>query len=271
MTTRRILVIGAHPDDCDIKAGGAATLWRRRGHEVRFVSMTCGDAGHHQIFGARLAELRRAEAQAAAGVVGIEYLVLDHHDGQLEATLENRLEVVRLIRAYRPDLVLSHRPNDYHPDHRYCAQLVQDAAYMVTVPGCAPDALFLKRNPTFGYLSDDFMRPCPFRPDLVLATDEVAPMVIEMLHCHASQFYEWLPFNFGIADQVPEDDAERKEFLRAWYAARLESLVERCRPMLIEKLGHERGTQARFVEAFEISEYGARPSPELLSDLFGDA
>ena len=129
-----ILVFGAHPDDCDIKAGGVAALYVQRGHRVKFVSITNGDAGHHEMGGGPLAKRRYAEAQAAADVIGIEYELLDNHDGELMPTLENRYKIIRTIREFRPDLIMTHRPNDYHPDHRYTSTLVQDAAYMVTVP-----------------------------------------------------------------------------------------------------------------------------------------
>ena len=144
----RLLVFGAHPDDCDIKAGGLAALYAQKGHRVKFVSVTNGDAGHHQMGGEPLAKRRNAEAQAAAKVLGIEYELLDNHDGHLEPTLENRFKVIQQIRQFRPDLVMTHRPNDYHPDHRYTSVLVQDAAYMVTVPNVCGLALALDYNPT---------------------------------------------------------------------------------------------------------------------------
>src|SRR5258708_268330 len=135
----RLLIIGAHPDDADYSAGGTAALYRAAGHRVRMVSLTNGDAGHHVIYGQELAERRRLEARAAGGIIGATYDTLDNHDGQLLPTLENRWQVIRLIRTEQPDLVLTHRPNDYHPDHRYTSQLVQDAAYLVTVPPIVPD------------------------------------------------------------------------------------------------------------------------------------
>ena len=107
-----ILVFGAHPDDCDSKAGGTAALWTRAGHVVRFVSLTNGATGHHEIGGIELARRRYAEAQAAGAVVGVEYRVLDNLSGTLEPTLEYRRQVIRELRAFRPDLVLTPRPWD---------------------------------------------------------------------------------------------------------------------------------------------------------------
>src|SRR5512142_886211 len=134
----RILVIGAHPDDCEYLAGGITVLYSRLGHHIKLVSMTNGDAGGHEITGAQLATTRRKEAGQAARVLGAESLVLDHHDGTLVPTFDNRCEVIRVIREYHPDLVLTHRTNDYHPDHRYTGLLVQDAINMVIVNNLAP-------------------------------------------------------------------------------------------------------------------------------------
>ena len=192
-----VLAIGAHPDDCDFGAGGLAALCVRAGHRVHFVAATNGDAGHYEMGGAPLARRRRAEAQAAGAVIGIDYTVLDNHDGELEPSLANRRTIVRLIREIGPDLILTHRPNDYHPDHRYTAQLVQDAAYMVTVPSLAALTAHLAANPIILYLSDWFQRPYPLQPDVVIDIDGMLDIMLEMLHQHTSQVYEWLPYNSG--------------------------------------------------------------------------
>src|SRR6516164_8757202 len=220
----RILVLGAHPDDADIKTGGTAAKWRRLGHEVRLVSVTDGGAGHQTLRRPALSERRRAEARAAGAVIGAEYDVLGYPDGGLLPTLEARHELIRLIRSFRPDLVLTHRPNDYHPDHRYTSILVQDAAYMVTVPAICPEVLHLERNPVIAYFSDDFKKPAPFQADVVVDIGGEVERIVDMCHRHVSQFYEWLPFNGRYLDQVPAGDAER----RAWLGERLR---KRLRPL----------------------------------------
>ena len=134
-----VVVIGAHPDDCDIDAGGTAALFAKAGHNVLFVSLTNGDAGHFEKGGGALAKIRRAEAQEAGKRFEVKYIVLDNHDGELMPTLNIRLDVIRLIRQWNADVVIGPRPNDYHPDHRNTAVLIQDAAYMVIVPNIAPD------------------------------------------------------------------------------------------------------------------------------------
>jgi LmbE family N-acetylglucosaminyl deacetylase len=252
-----VLIIGAHPDDADYSAGGTAALFRTAGHVVKMISMTDGGAGHHVKAGPELVKRRGAEAAAAGAVIGATYDVLDNPDGGLLPTLENRAKVIRLIRTVRPDLVLTHRPNDYHPDHRYTSQLVQDAAYMVTVPAVVPDVPHLKRDPVIAYLPDDFQKPYPLEPTVVVDVGPVLDRIVDMLHCHTSQFYEWLAYNHGYADRLPAEESARKQFLRGMIADRLRPRAERFRQRLIELYGQERGSKVEFAEAFEGCEYGA--------------
>jgi N-acetylglucosamine malate deacetylase 1 len=262
MEQLRILVFGAHPDDCDLTAGGTAALWAQAGHAVKFVSLTNGDAGHQTLAGAALAQRRHAEAQAAGAVLGVEYLVLDNHDGELLPTLENRREIIKIIREHRPHLVLGPRPNDYHPDHRYTATLVQDAAYMVTVPNVVASAAHLSQNPVMLYVSDRFQKPYPFSPDVVVSIDAVIDKKIAAIACHESQFYEWLPFNGGYAGEVPVEASARRQWLQARMEKRLAVDAGRFREQLNQRYG-ESAAQIRFAEAFEVCEYGAPLSPEM--------
>jgi LmbE family N-acetylglucosaminyl deacetylase len=253
----RLLILGAHPDDADYAAGGTAAQYRVSGHTVKMVSLTNGDAGHHLMPGPELARRRRAEAAAAGAVIGATYDTLDNHDGLLLPTLENRLQVIRLIRTFRPDLILTHRPNDYHPDHRYTSQLVQDAAYMVTVPAVAPDTPHLPRDPVIAYLPDDFQKPYPLEPSVVVDVGPVIEQIVSMLHCHTSQFYEWLPYNQGVADQVPAGEAARRAWLGAQVRQRLRARADKYREQLVRAYGSQRGPAVEYAEAFEACEYGA--------------
>ena len=257
MQPLRILVVGAHPDDADYKAGGTSAHWRRLGHEVKFVSVTNGGAGHQTLRGEALVARRRAETQAAAAVIGATYDVLDYPDGALMPTLDARHEIIRLIRTFKPDLLLTHRPNDYHPDHRYTSVLVQDAAYLLTVPAVCPDTPHLQRDPVVLYLSDDFQKPIPFRPDVVVDIGPQMDAFIDMLNCHVSQFYEWLPYNHGHADSVPEGDARRREWLKEGMQRRLRPLADHHRDQILQTYGDEKGRQIEYIEAFEVSEYGS--------------
>lgn len=252
----RILAIGAHPDDCDLKAGGVAALYRGIGHDVRFVSVTNGEAGHFAMSGRELAERRRDEARRAGDALGIRYDVLKHRDGRLQPTLEARFELIALIRAYQPDLILTHRPNDYHPDHRATAQLVCDAAYMVTVPPVVPESPALNYNPVIAFFSDRFQRPYPFSPTVVVDIEPVLHKVVAALHCHESQFYEWLPHN-NFCDRPPDATGERREWLEQRFREWIAPLADQYRELVISLYGPQRGRQIRYIEAFEPCEYGA--------------
>jgi LmbE family N-acetylglucosaminyl deacetylase len=253
----RILIIGAHPDDADFKAGGTAARWCDAGHVVRLVSLTDGRAGHHAMPGPELARRRRAEAEASAAVIGATYQILDHPDGELDDRLEYRREVIRLIRSFRPDLILTHRATDYHPDHRFGSLLVQDASYLLTVPSICPEVPHLAASPVICHFSDTFTRPCRFEPHIVVDIDAELDRLIGMLHCHESQFYEWLPYNAGHPEEVPQGDEARRSWLAGRMRQRLEALADRYRDRLVQTYGPEHGARVRTVEAFEVSEYGA--------------
>lgn len=270
--TCSILVIGAHPDDPDIRAGGFACACAAVGHDVRFVSLTDGCAGHHESPGTELVQRRREEAAAAADAAGIEYRVLDVPDGRLRPTLENRETVIRLIRESEPDVVFTHRTNDYHPDHRYTSQLVRDAAYMVTVPNVCPDTPALESNPVFAHLFDTFERPYPFDPDLLAPiSTEMVERKYAMLDCHESQMYEWLPYTENKLETVPDDPNSRKEWLATdpfSGLAEMREAADRFRDRLIDSYGEQRGREIGYIEPFEISEYGNELTPELEERLF---
>lgn len=264
----RILAFGAHPDDCDIIAGGTACLYRSLGHHVKFVSVTNGEAGHHQITGEELVTIRKAEAQSAAAIIGVDYDVLDYPDGRLEPTLAARWEIISIIRKFRPDLIFTHRPNDYHPDHRYTSQLVCDAAYMVTVPPVVPEVPALRENPVIMYFSDRFQRPYPFSADVAVDIEPVIDQVVEMLDCHRSQFYEWLAYNHQYEDELPDDDSGRRKWLEQRFRQRISWLAERFRSLLVETYGPEYGANAKWIEAFELCEYGTPLTDENRRRLF---
>jgi LmbE family N-acetylglucosaminyl deacetylase len=260
-----IIAFGAHPDDCDQGAGGVAAKWAALGHKVRFVAVTNGDAGHQSEGGGALANRRRAELTEAGKRIGIEYITLDNHDGELLPTLPVRQQIIREIRKWNADLVLGPRPNDYHPDHRYTGVLLQDAAYMVTVPNICPDTPALRKNPVFMYFQDRFQKPAPFSPDVAVSIDDVFDKKIDMFDAHVSQMYEWLPWHDGQLDQVPKDPAARKAWLKK---QRTNEPGPAVRKALAKWYGEEAAKQIKFAEAFELCEYGARPGPLEIRRLF---
>ena len=261
----RIIMIGAHPDDCDDDGGGTAALFAQMGYAVKFVSVTNGDAGHQASGGVELAKRRFAEAQQAGKRLGVVYDVLDNHDGQLMPTLEVRLQVIRKIREWNADIVIAPRPNDYHPDHRYTGVLVQDAAYMVAVPNIAPETPALKKNPVFLYFQDRFQRPNPFRPDIAVDITAVFDKKISALDAHESQMYEWLPWIGHYEEKVPKDKNERIKWLAE---TRKQTIKPEVRTKLEKWYGKEKAAAIQHAEAFEICEYGTQPDDEMIKKLF---
>lgn len=267
----RIVVFGAHPDDPQFKAGGTGAKWAKLGHEVKLVAVTNGDIGHWQQAGGPLAQRRKAEVQACDDALGVATEVLDIHDGELLPTLENRKLVTKVIREWKADVVIAHRPWDYHPDHRYVGVLVQDAAFMVTVPFFCPDVPPLKKNPVFLYSSDGFQKPYPFRADIAVSVDDVFDQKLAALHLMPSQVYEGGAS--GSAEYVAtvppaSDEAARKAWLRKRWEARQGGEADRFREALVKWYGPEQGRAVRFAEAFEVCEYGRQPSPDEIRQLF---
>lgn len=265
----RIICFGAHPDDCELQAGGVAAMWAAKGHKVKLVSVTNGDIGHWREAGGPLAKRRLEEVEKAAKILGVTTQVLDIHDGELLPTLEHRRTITRLIREWNADIVMGPRPNDYHPDHRYTSVLVQDAAYMVTVPFFCPDVPYLKHNPVFLYFPDRFQKPNPFQPDIAISIDAIMEKKLDALDTLESQFYEGGAN--GSAELIPSDPAkqqERKREVRAGFARRNEGLAQRFRAKLADYYGAEGAAKVKYAEAFELCEYGRQPNKEELKKLF---
>ena len=261
----RIIFIGAHPDDCDIKGGGTAALFVEMGHQVKFLSVTNGDAGHQSQGGGMLAKRRIAETQEVAKRLGVSYDVLDNHDGELLPTLEIRLQIIRKIREWKADMVIAPRSNDYHPDHRYTGILVQDAAFMVGVPNVAPDVEPLRKNPVFLYYQDNFKKPNPFQPDIAVDITPVIAKKLAGLDAHQSQFYEWLPWVGNYESEVPKDPAKYKEWLLQKRVAKPNPEVQKS---LLKWSGPTRAAKVLYAEAFVFCEYGYQPTEAELRNLF---
>jgi LmbE family N-acetylglucosaminyl deacetylase len=242
--------------------------WRKWGFNVHIVCMTNGDAGHQTMGREELAARRRGEAAASAAVIGAESVVLDNHDGELLPTLDARRQVISLIRRFQADVVVTHRPNDYHPDHRYTAQLVQDAAYMVTVPHVVEEAPLLRQNPVFLYFNDHFERPVPSRADVAVAVDDVMDTKWAMLHRMESQFYEWMPWHDGYLDGVPAGEDDRIEWLAKTWGPRFREHTKRATKGLRRWYGKSAASKFRYAEAFEVSEYGKQPDKAGLEAIF---
>ncbi len=265
----RIICFGAHPDDCELQASGTATMWAAKGHHVLFVSVSNGDIGHWKEAGGPLARRRKAEVDAAHKLLGIEGEILDIHDGEVLPTLENRRMLTRLIREWRADIVMGPRPNDYHPDHRYTGVLVQDAAYMVTVPHFCPDVPYLKKNPAFFYYPDRFQKPNPFNPDVMVSIDSVMEKKLDALAIMESQFYEGGANGYPeLMPSDPDKQKQRKQEVRDGFARRNQGVANRFRAKLADWYPAAQAEKIKHAEAFELCEYGAQPNKAELKRLF---
>jgi N-acetylglucosamine malate deacetylase 1 len=265
----RIIAFGAHPDDCEIQLGGTAARWAQQGHHVLFVSTTNGDIGHWREAGGPLALRRKAEVDQAHRILSVQGVVLDNHDGELEPTLENRRTITRLIRAWKADLVFSHRPNDYHPDHRYTGVLVQDAAFMVMVPFFCPDVPPLRKNPVFMYYTDRFLKPNPSKPDVVVSIEPVLEAKLDALGVMLSQFAEGGAL--GSPESFPPDPAaqtRRQQQVRDTFARRFQATATRFSNELAAWYPGTKAAQVKHAEAFELCEYGSQPDHAELRRLF---
>jgi len=266
----RIIAFGAHPDDAEFRLAGTAAKWAALGHHVKLVSVTNGDIGHWAMAGGPLAQRRTAEVLEAARRLGTTAEVLDIHDGELLPTLENRKKIVRLIRDWKADVVFSHRPNDYHPDHRYTGILVQDAAFMVTVPYFCPDVPRLQKNPVFMYFSDRFQKPYPFEADIAISIDDVFQKKLDAVDALVSQVYEGgaLGSEETLRQRSANDPVRRREFAERSWARRSGNEANQARQALVRWYGEEKGKAVKYAEAFEVCEYGSQPSDARLKELF---
>ncbi|MFY9153894.1 MAG: PIG-L family deacetylase [Prolixibacteraceae bacterium] len=259
-----VVVIGAHPDDCDLDAGGTAIKFAKMGHRVLFVSATNGDAGHFNKGGAALAKIRKAEAEEAGKRFGITYKVLENHDGLLMPDLNLRLQLIRAIREWNADVVIGPRPYDYHPDHRNTAIAIQDAAFLVIVPNIAPETPALKKNPVFLYTEDRFKKPNPFSPDIVVDISDVFEQKIYAVSAHQSQFFEWLPWLAGELAVVPQTESDRLK----WLAENRKGNISAEMKAGLSKWYGDKADKVKYAEAFEICEYGSYPTDEDIKRIF---
>lgn len=262
----RVIVFGAHPDDCDMYAGGTAALFAEMGHEVKFVSLTNGDKGHHEMQPEALAKRRKKEMQESARHLGIIYENMENHDGELIPTLENRKAVIRMICDWKADIVITHRPNDYHPDHRYASAIVQDAAYMISVPLMVPGETPLLDSPLFLYMQDGFRKPAPFSPDIVIDITSVTDKKLRAICAHESQVYEWLPWNGGYENDVPEDQEGKIKLAADHFLWR--RMSDSFKEAALRWYSPRQTKNIQYFEAFEICEYGSEPDQEGIRKLF---
>ncbi len=265
---KRVLSIGAHPDDADTSAGGLLKKLMDKGWEVRLLSVTDGSRGtfRQEMVGEKLKAIRTEEAARSGEIFGGRYDVMDYTDSRLMSDVPTREELIRYIRRFAPDLIISHRPSDTHPDHRHTALLVQDASYLLTVPSVCPDVPPMKHEPVILYWHDSYRTPYPFRPDILVPLDAAAlDTLVRAASCHESQYFGWLlwPDNLHKLDWPRDrqiaDLAARYDRLFARFAREYAAEIAEKFPESASAITH--------VEAFEICEHGSAPDAAFIAEL----
>jgi LmbE family N-acetylglucosaminyl deacetylase len=264
----RIIAFGAHPDDAELKFAGTAALFAAAGAKVKLVALTNGDVGHFSQAGGPLAQRRKAEVEACHAKLGVETEVLDIHDGELMPDLETRKKVANLIRDWQADIVLSHRPWDYHPDHRAVGKLAEDAAVVVAAPYFAPYTKPTPRNPIFLFYSDAFKKPYPFDPILAVGFDDAAQKKWDCISALPSQFGDADSWQARYGRNVPADDAGRKAFLLDIVKQRNADVANQYRTLLVQLYGEQKGRSIKYAEAFELNQYGSAATADELKKMF---
>lgn len=192
------MVIMAHPDDAEFTMAGTVAVWTRAGCRVIYVLCTDGNVGSHEpgMTKERLAQIRRAEQRAACEILGVrEVVFLGYGDGELEPTLQLRRDLVRVIREYKPDVVLTADPtrlfvgNWYinHPDHRAAALAAVDAV----APACQMPLLWPELGPP--HRVRQLYIHSHEEADFCMDITDVLAVKIAALKQHKSQMRNWDP------------------------------------------------------------------------------
>ena len=264
---KRVIVICAHPDDAELTTGGTGILLSRSGYKVKLVSLTNGNKGHHKGTKNEIAIRRYNETQEVKKRMNCEYEILNNEDGELEANLKNRMEVIRLIREWKADIVITHPSYDYHPDHRNTSLLVQDAAFLVNVPKILPEVPALTESPLFLYTRGRYADRQKPNPDIVV---DITPVVREkayIIDAHASQIYEWLPWINRSNKIIPDTQEEKIEYILKEYVLTRGEIKEKDRPV-VEKWYGNKAKEVKTIEAFEICEFGRAVNDQDIRELF---
>lgn len=204
----RVLAIHAHPDDIEFQCAGTLALLKRAGCHITIATMTPGDCGSVEHDAESIERIRRGEAQAAADLIGADYLCLEFRDLAIFSDDESRRRVVEALRRTRPDLILTAPPSDYLADHEATSMLVRDACFCAPIPNYATrlwdPARPLKHIPHLYFvdpLGGHDRDGTPITPDFHIDVTEVFEIKRAMLACHASQ-RNWLLKQHGIDEYM---------------------------------------------------------------------
>lgn len=191
----RVMAAGAHPDDIEILCSGTLFRCRERGDEVSLCIVTDGAAGHSETASEELVGLRRAEAEAAAELLGAKLVWLGLPDERVYDDDPTRMMMVDAVREAGPDMVISHCAEDYHHDHRTVAKLVHDASFIASLPNIKTEHEPHSLVPVLYEM--DTLAGVGFPPEEYVDISGTLPKKLDMLSCHSSQV-KWLKDHDGI-------------------------------------------------------------------------
>lgn len=186
----RVLAIMAHPDDMELYCSGTLLKYKQAGHDVIACHAANGNMGHYIIMPDELREIRRKEAQKAGAIAGYEVISADINDLTMNAASEEQLnKIIRVIRYAKPDVIITHSPNDYASDHVELSKLVFNASFAATCPHFKQELGDVADLTPIYYC--DHADGIGFAPTEYVDITDVMDIKEEMLKCHESQL-KWL-------------------------------------------------------------------------------
>jgi len=190
----KVLAICAHPDDIEVSCAGTLAKYVKRGDNVTICHVANGNMGHVVIEPSELREIRIAEAKKAGELIGIKVITTDIGDLLPNGSdLSQRDKLIEMIRVEKPNMIITHSPTDYMPDHVAVSKLVFDATFCASIPHYG-------RNPAVGltplfYM--DNLAGMSFQPTEYVDITDTFELKLQMLECHVSQM-KWMREHDGI-------------------------------------------------------------------------
>jgi LmbE family N-acetylglucosaminyl deacetylase len=198
-----ILAIGAHPDDVESLAGGTLAKYARAGHKVFTATATNGNIGSATLSSEEIARVRKREAANAAALIGAEYLCLDYDDEMFYEDKSVRLKFINLVRYCKADIILTHNPVDYNPDHELTSKIVNDIAVMIPIAKLKTDSPPYDKIPAIFYF--ETVHGLSFVPTEYVDISDVFDIKMAMCAEHKSQS-QWMKDNFTETVGQSDDD-----------------------------------------------------------------
>jgi LmbE family N-acetylglucosaminyl deacetylase len=255
----KVMVIFAHPDEGEIYTGGISALYTKMGYQVKFMSLTNGDAGHYSMKPADLAKMRYSEAMESKAILKLgDYEVLDYHDQYLKNTKEAQDKVIKSIQDWNADIVFTYYPaKGGHTDNMTAGYIVRDAA----------PRLQMAKMPVFVYIRDYFTITFSYIPDFAVDIDKVWDTKLAACTVQRSQVMDAIPHSMGILDEVRANPEKQKQLIYD-NTYPFSSVTNINRPALEKWYGAEVASKIKYAEAFEIAEFGRQVDEVEMHTLF---